>query len=424
MPAPTPQLSVDAVVSEVRASCFAASVPGGVGIELEAFPVHRADPSAFVEHQRVRDSLDAVGPLPGGSRLTFEPGGQLELSTLVAPTIGAACTALDLDLAAVRGALGTHEMGLLALGVDPIRAGCRVVDAARYRAMEAYFDAQGPEGRQMMTGTAALQVNLEAGADLEERSARWQLANALGPVLLAAFANSPLRHGRPTGRRSSRGRVWAGIDPSRTRRPATSGDPIAAWTDYALDARVMMICLDPDHAVPLGEALTFRQWLTGGHRLGYPTIEDLHQHLSTLFPPVRAKRWLEVRVIDALDDPWWRVAVAVTTALLDDPTAAAVAAEATATTATLWEEAATDALTHHALGDAAAACFEAAVDAFDRLSVDDTTCQAAAAYRTRFIDRRRCPADEVLDRWAQDGPTSLLPDARTAAVDPGRLVYR
>ena len=102
----------------------------------------------------------------------------------------------------------------------------------------------------MMCGTASVQVCLDAGDDSDGPSGyrqRWRLLHAIGPVLVAAFANSPLRDGKPTGWASSRQQVWARMDPGRTRPPRLDGDPRDAWAAYALDAQLMCV-RDPDSA--------------------------------------------------------------------------------------------------------------------------------------------------------------------------------
>ncbi len=152
---------------------------------------------------------------------------------------------------------------------------------------------------------------------------RWRLAHHIGPVLVAAFANSPLRQGRPSGWRSTRQQVWAHLDPGRTLPPPDDGDPRDAYATYALDAELMLIRRDggPSWAAPRG--LTFRGWLRG--ELGSerpPTIDDLTYHLSTLFPPVRPRGHLELRMIDAQCGDGWIVPAAVAWALLEDPRAA------------------------------------------------------------------------------------------------------
>ena len=221
--------------------------------------------------------------------------------------------------------------------------------------MEHYFDAHWPEGRTMMRNTASIQVNLDIGRELEIEM-RWKRAHDLGPVLAAAFANSPLdAYGSPTGWRSTRLAVWQAIDPERTDSAFVPGlDARSSWTRYTLDAPVMMIRSDDAACTPLDVRMPFGAWIANGHELGWPTIEDFDYHLTTLFPPVRPRGWLEFRMIDALPDRWWPVAVAVATTLLDDAEAADTAARAVASTRGCWIAAARDGLADPALRAAAA----------------------------------------------------------------------
>src|SRR5437763_667784 len=185
-----------------------------VGIELEWITVALADGAVLPDTLRAA----VPDPLPGGSRLTFEPGGQLELSGPPFPGVVTACSAMAADVAATRDAVSTHGVRLIGVGLDPRGARRRVIDAPRYRAMERYFDTGWPAGRTMMRNTASVQVNLDLGDG--DMSTRWHRAHAVGPVLAAAFANSPMVDGRPSGWRSTRLAVWAAIDPGRT-APAT-----------------------------------------------------------------------------------------------------------------------------------------------------------------------------------------------------------
>jgi glutamate--cysteine ligase len=138
--------------------------------------------------------------------------------------------------------------------------------------------------------------------------------------------------------------------------------------------------------------MTFREWLTWGE----PTLADLTYHLSTLFPPVRPRGWLELRMIDALPEPYWPVPIAVATALLDDPLAADVAMAATEPVAGRWTRAARDALTDPTLARAARVCFDAAHAALLRLDAG-ALAWLVADYAERYIERGRCPADDLID---------------------------
>jgi glutamate--cysteine ligase len=254
----------------------------------------------------------------------------------------------------------------------------------------------------MMRNTAAVQVNLDLGGN-GHLDARWQLAHDLGPVLAASFANSPFdADGNATGWRSTRLAVWDAIDHCRTTPAHQPGlDARTAWTRYALDAPTMMIRVDDTRSAAIREPMPFARWMESGHELGWPTVDDFALHLTTLFPPVRPRGWLELRMIDALPDEWWPVAVAVTTALLDDADAATVAMAAVVGIRDRWLDAARHGLSTPELRLAADRCFVAAQEALPRVGADPGTCAATAAFYDRFVRRGRCPADDRLDQWTR-----------------------
>jgi glutamate--cysteine ligase len=291
----------------------------------------------------------------------------------------------------------------------------------------------------MMCSTASVQVCLDAGEQGSGPASvgwRWRLLHALGPVFVAAFANSPLREGRPTGWKSTRQAIWARLDPCRTRPPENAvpglagqgsglppdADPRAAWIDYALSAEVMCVRRPGDEPWTAPSGLTFRGWLRGGGERP-PTLEDLSYHLSTLFPPVRPRGHLEYRVIDAQVGDGWIVPAAVVTALLDDEAASQAAMDAadslwhTASTAcggdfgdeagagggagwdcgSPWEWAARHGPTDPVIGDISVKCFEAAEPALARLGAPAAVREAVTAFAERYVTRYRCPADDRLD---------------------------
>jgi len=287
----------------------------------------------------------------------------------------------------------------------------RCVSTPRYDAMAEFFAADGPAGSIMMTSTASVQVNIGPGT-ATEREARWRRANVLGPVLSASFANSPLAVGRPTGRASTRLAVWAAIDPTRTASAWRPGQGCASWPTYVLDARVMLIRPSETHFVPVIGHLSFRQWLTDGHELGYPTIDDLDYHLTTLFPPVRPKGWLELRFIDALPTPWWQVATAVASGLVRHPDAGARAERAAGRFANCWALASVYGLGHPGLRAAAAECFAAASEVLGDLGAGVDVIDAVAGYAERFVALGRTPADDRLDAFRRTGSPLLDEDDR------------
>lgn len=411
VPAPEREMTARDARAVVDA-CFDPSSHDRVGVECEWFVTATGEAGERVPAETVREICEHALAGDDACRVTFEPGGQLELSTLPARGIDAACGALARDASTLQAALAREELALVAVGQDAARPSRRVVDAPRYRAMERYFASEWPSGRTMMCSTAALQVNVDIGR-ADRVAQRWRLAHALGPMLAAAFANSPLACGRPSGWRSSRLAVWASIDPSRTAPvhvPDRSREPARGWEAYVLDARVMLVRRSSEYYEPVLEPLTFGSWMGGHERFGYPTVDDLQYHLTTLFPPVRPRGWLELRMIDSLPDPWWRVAVAVAVALLDDDVAAMRATRAVTRTESMWRDAACHAVAHPALGRAARDCFAAALDALPRLGAASTTVELVAEYRDRYVARGRCPADERLMEWTRDGTLLAVPE--------------
>ena len=151
--------------------------------------------------------------------------------------------------------------------------------------------------------------------------------------------------------------------------------------------------------------MTLREWVAGSTPWGRPTYDDLAYHLSTLFPPVRPHGWLELRAIDALPDDLWPVAVAVVTALVEDPQAADTARDATAGLDGHLHRAARDALRDRDLRRAAERCFVAALAALPRLGADSALVDQVDDYADRYVAAGRTPADDLLDDWQRTPPT-------------------
>jgi len=372
VPAAQPQLGLDDARDLIGQIGFGGDPGDGlIGVELESFAVPATDPASL-----------ALPVLPGGSAISFEPGGQVELSSRPARSVGEVCEAVGLDLAVLREAFSRQGIELVQRGLSR-SVPRRIVDGPRYRAMEAYFDAGGPAGRVMMCATASVQVNVDLGPGPE----RWRRANALGPVLAAAFSSSAL----PRRWACARLGAWLEVDPTRTAPVEPEPEPGAAWADYALDARVMLIRADPEDYVPVVEPLTAREWVAGGHPLGWPTSEDVAYHLTTLFPPVRPRGWLEVRMIDALPDPWWRVPVAVVAAVLDDPDVEAQCGSAAVLAPDGWRAAAVRGLADPVLAEGAAACAKTALAGLDRVDADPLTADLVDRWASAVFEGRKLP---------------------------------
>lgn len=400
---PSPMTESEAE-SHIVGTCFKTGPPGALGVELEWLVHDGDDHHAPVPPARLDGVVSSARSLALRGAVTLEPGGQLELSSAPAPSLGACLDQVGGDLERLRTLASTFGLRLSGVGLDPVREPNRLTTEPRYAAMERHFDRGGPDGRVMMCSTAAVQVCLEAGEEYRGTGGpggaetRWLALHSLGPVLVAAFANSPLYRGRPTGWRSTRLAVWWRIDPSRTRPPTGGSDPRESWARYALDANVLAVRGDGRWDTP--EGLTFRAWLRG-HGPRPATREDLDYHLTTLFPPVRPRGFLEVRFVDAQPAGGWAVVAAVTSALVDDPRALDIVLEATAPVRGRWLAAARHGLSDPALASAAETCFQAALPALARLGVPESVRRRVDDYADRYVSARRCPADDVLDAWSR-----------------------
>ncbi|WP_406005503.1 ergothioneine biosynthesis glutamate--cysteine ligase EgtA [Streptomyces sp. NBC_00637] len=407
----------------VRGICFKTGPPRTVGVEVEWLVHEPREPRLPVPPERLEAAYAALRTLPLSSPLTVEPGGQLELSSPPAASLMECVGTVAADLTAVRAVLGEQGLALSGHGTDPWRTPRRFLHEPRYDAMEACLDRTGPAGRAMMCTSASVQVCLDAGYEEPGplgHGRRWWLSHTLGAVLVAAFANSPLLGGAPTGWRSTRQLLWTEIGAGRAGGPVLDGDPREAWARHVLDAPVMCVRRDSGPwEVP--DRLTFRQWT----RAGTPTREDLDYHLTTLFPPVRPRGHLELRMIDAQPgDDGWIVPLAVTTALFDDPEAAEIVYRAVKPLAEraqplpaphnpLWIDAARYGLTDPELHEAAVTCFGTALRALPRLGATDAVTDAVSDYLERYVLRGRTPADDLLDRLRGTDTRAYGKDLRT-----------
>jgi glutamate--cysteine ligase len=413
---PVPALNLDDAVEYVVRAALHSRPPGPVGLELEGHLVDLDAPGRRVPWAQIGSVLDALPPLPGGSRVSLEPGGQVELSGPPAVGVAAAVAGIRADRQVLEAALAADRLGLADLGSDPLRRPIRVNPAPRYWAMEEHFTAVGcaSAGLAMMTSTASLQVNLEAGFP-SDWGPRVTLAHQLGPVLVAVSACSPLLSGRRTGWRSTRQQVWSNLDQARCRPLLGGEDPAGEWAAYALSAPVMLVH-DPDTGctAPVRTRTAFADWVTGEVPLGgrRPTTSDLDYHLTTLFPPVRLRGFLEIRYLDAAPEPWWPALAAVTATLLDDASAADRAAEASAPVAGLWDRAARLGLADEALRTAARGCLAAALDAVPLALLPEVAALAA------LVDRAQSPGDAVLAAVRRSGPAAALLSTTRNGEDP------
>jgi glutamate--cysteine ligase len=408
-------LTLDAAYLRSCRAALADSQIGTVGLEIETHLVDLDSVAEAVPWQRAKSITELVTAVTPASSVTLEPGGQVELSGRPQPDIAAAVAEMRHDWVGTRLALAERNLGVAHAGADPLRPSRRVNPRPRYRAMEQNFAATGRSvpGSVMMNSTAALQVNLQAGPKdgWPERVAR---AYRLGPTLVAISASSSWLHGRPTGWKSARQQTWGLLDPrscgpvpgSVAATAAADGrmNPVAAWANYALRAPVVMVRTSDDEVEAVRTPVSFGQWARGSVRLGgrAPTAADLDTHLSTLFPPVRLRGYLELRYLDASAPRWWPAIAAVLTTLMDDPVAADLATEATERTATRWTEAARAGLGDEMLAASARRCLAIAAD---RAPAE---LSPAVADLAELVESGRCPGDLLAERIEKIGPLAAL----------------
>jgi glutamate--cysteine ligase len=407
-------LSLAAAYDHSRSAALADTDVGPVGLEIEMHPVNLRAVPASVTWPQVEEITGALRGIGLRSTITVEPGGQVELSCPPAPDVVTAVRGLAAETGDVRDALAERGFGIAYVGADPLRPSLRVNPRPRYRAMEQHFRATGlaSAGAVMMNSTAALQVNLDAGPE-QHWSDRVALAHRIGPTMLAIAANSQWLSGQPTGWKSARQRAWGALD-ARACGPvpgcgasaaaARAVDPAEAWARYAMRAPVSFIRCQGDGVQAVGVPVPFEEWARGSVRLGNraPTAADLDTHLTTLFPPVRLRGYLELRYLDVTAPRWWPAIAAVVTTLMDDPVAADAAAEATEETAALWTEAARDGLGNARLASSAVRCLGVAAR---RAPAE---FGPAIADLADLVESGRCPGDLLAARITQVGPAAAL----------------
>ncbi|MCH8189119.1 MAG: glutamate--cysteine ligase [Proteobacteria bacterium] len=246
----------------------------------------------------------------GGCTVTLEPGGQIELSGDKVETLHQTCGQVRQHLSEVREVAGELGVGLLGLGFNPKwrREDMPWMPKGRYRIMRAYMAKKGELGHDMMLRTCAVQVNLDFASE-SDMVKKFRVSLALQPVVTALFANSPFVGGRAGACLSHRSHVWADTDPDRCGiLPFVFEDGFGfeRYVDYALDVPMYFVSRDGRYIDASGQS--FRDFLDGrlpalpGEK---PTKKDWEDHITTLFPEVRMKQFLELRGADG--GPWGRL---------------------------------------------------------------------------------------------------------------------
>jgi len=239
----------------------------------------------------------------GQASITLEPGGQLELSGAPLKTIHDTCHEVQIHLDQVHQVADPMGVGFIGLGFTPKwrLEECPVMPKGRYDIMRPYMQKMGTRGRDMMFRTSTVQVNLDFENE-EDMVKKLRVALALQPLATAIFANSPFMDGKPSGNLSERAKVWHDTDPDRTGLMPfvfEEGMSFERYVDYALDVPMYFVYRDGTYHNVAG--LSFRDFMEGklrGFEGIYPTLDDWSDHLTTLFPEARLKRFIEMRGAD------------------------------------------------------------------------------------------------------------------------------
>lgn len=258
----------------------------------------------------IHEGENLVALKKDGASITLEPGGQFELSGAPLINIHETCNEVHTHLAEVKAVATPLNVGFIGLGAAPAwtRDDMPKVPKGRYTIMRNYMPKVGSLGLDMMHRTATVQVNLDFASE-QDMVKKFRVALALQPLATALFANSPLTEGKPNGFRSWRAHIWTDTDPGRTGMldfVFDDGFGFERYTDYMLDVPMYFLWRDGDYIDAAG--LSFRDFMDGELAVAKgvtPNIEDWKDHLSTAFPEVRMKTFLEMRGADS--GSWGRI---------------------------------------------------------------------------------------------------------------------
>jgi len=258
----------------------------------------------------VTEAGHIIGLEKDGANVSLEPGGQLELSGAPLETIHQTCDEVNVHLREVQDVAEGIGAGFIGLGAAPIwtHDDMPMMPKGRYRLMTDYMGRVGTHGTQMMYRTCTVQVNLDFASEADMVK-KFRVALALQPIATALFACSPFFEGKPNGYQSWRGRIWQGLDDDRTGMlPFVFEDGMGfeRYVDYALNVPMYFVYRDGQYIDALG--MSFRDFLRGelpalpGEK---PTLSDWADHLTTIFPEARIKKFMEMRGADG--GPWRRI---------------------------------------------------------------------------------------------------------------------
>ena len=260
--------------------------------------------------QPVTEGNNIIALTQDSQSITLEPGGQFELSGAPLETIHQTCIEVGTHLKQVREIGSELGFAMMGLGFNPKwrREDIPVMPKGRYGIMRAYMPKKGKLGLDMMLRTCTVQVNLDFASEADMVK-KFRVGLALQPLATALFANSPFTEGKPNGYLSYRSQIWTDTDPDRTGMLGfvfEDGMGFERYVDHALDVPMYFVYRDGKYIDASGQS--FRDFMDGklpAYPGQIPTLRDWADHITTLFPEVRLKRYLEMRGADG--GPWSRL---------------------------------------------------------------------------------------------------------------------
>lgn len=348
----------------------------------------------------------------GRGTLGFTSGGQMRYQSPAVTDPGPLSAELRLHVGGLVHRLQQAGLRSVFQGIDPFHGANDVplqLTNLRQRLMESYLEeTSGEHGALMMRCSSALMINVHPGEG-EDAAHRLEATARLAPVMAAIFANSPLRDEQPSGWVSRRLHHHALMDSRRTQPIpwSAASDPAAAIVDYALDAPVMLKDDGFGGVAVLSGSPTFGDWLAGDHPQGAPTLLDWRAHLSTLFPPVWRRGFIEIRVHDTQAPQWLPVPIALWWALLwrTDPR---LWCETGALPDVDYETVATRGIRNPDIVMAAHRIYDHALAVLESQggpAVPASLLHLVKLFRQTYLDRGRMPADDLIDR-TRNTPTT------------------
>jgi glutamate--cysteine ligase len=357
-----------------------------------------------------------------GERITVEPGGQLELSGATLPNASACRDALLRHVSEVKAIAAPMGIRFLAVGARPFGSLETIpwLPKRRYTVMRAYLPTRGRLAHEMMKRTATVQANFDYDSE-EDATDKIRTAFGVTSIVTALFAASPITDDRPNGYKSYRAAIWLETDEARCGLLPFAFRPDFAFRDYvnwALDVPMFFVVRGGEYRP--ADGMTFRQFMRDGFGGATATLGDWETHLSTLFPEVRLKKYIELRGADAGPLSMASGLGALWRGLLEDAEArraawALVAQQPFAERERLRRDVPRDGmdgrLGKNKVGDLAVELVAIARAGLSRLSQgqeDAALLDPLAA----FAEARRCPADDMLDTYAAvKGDAAKLIDA-------------